>query len=454
MTSPLPGITYPQPRTWEAGDPVTVPRLRGDGYNMAALSFGGAKPLLKAGNSSGTIPSQEPNGFVFFTTAALNSWNVNVVTPAFDNQWYPVPLAGWYLVHGDIVLSVASSSGPADSSFTTSLTFLQNGGTIITAGGILAGSSASTQLIGATATELIQLNPGTTDSVAMGAYQTTTAAAPINNASLMVEWVGLPTDTITPYTGPYGVVVTDPQPALPFPAPATTLSGTIAAGGTVAAVTLPQSIVTGATIGLGYQNGQPWVPGAETVTVTSAGGTLTGITATSYPHAAGEPVAVPVSAAFMNAQLRDAVNFLACPPMFRAYQTSAQSIPSGDATQLTGWTVTQDNFSGWNSSENYWVAPVSGVYLIYGLAALTGSTSGFEYGVAVSISDGTLQYGQYSYCDAPSPHVGSAVPVAAPFRRHMRLTAGETVALYGQQNCGAAMDTTTSSLLIIVFRSF
>ena len=45
MTSPYPGWTAPNPRTWSAEDQISVPRLRGDMANFAALMAYG-RPML------------------------------------------------------------------------------------------------------------------------------------------------------------------------------------------------------------------------------------------------------------------------------------------------------------------------------------------------------------------------------------------------------------------------
>lgn len=52
MTSPYPGLSYPDPRTWEPGDDITVARLRGDLSNAAALMTI-AKPVMTAADLTG-----------------------------------------------------------------------------------------------------------------------------------------------------------------------------------------------------------------------------------------------------------------------------------------------------------------------------------------------------------------------------------------------------------------
>ena len=89
-------------------------------------------------------------------------------------------------------------------------------------------------------------------------------------------------------------------------------------------------MIVGATLGLDYYEGAPVSPMAEPVTITSISGTTIGISATAYPHGGTLTpgyVAIPVSAAWMNQQVRDIINFLAYPPICRL-TSSAPPRPS------------------------------------------------------------------------------------------------------------------------------
>jgi hypothetical protein len=76
----------------------------------------------------------------------------------------------------------------------------------------------------------------------------------------------------------------------------------------------------------GLHRGAAYQNIAEPVSITSVAGTTIGITAALYPHVQGAPVSVPVSAAFLNQQVRDTSNFLAYPPLCRAVAQTTQSI--------------------------------------------------------------------------------------------------------------------------------
>ncbi|MET5116961.1 hypothetical protein AAHH79_43895, partial [Burkholderia pseudomallei] len=53
------------------------------------------------------------------------------------------------------------------------------------------------------------------------------------------------------------------------------------------------------------------------------------------------------------------------PVGFRAYNTSAQSIPNAAYTVITGWTSTNDTTSGaWNAGTGTFTAPTAGWYYV------------------------------------------------------------------------------------------
>lgn len=83
-----------------------------------------------------------------------------------------------------------------------------------------------------------------------------------------------------------------------------------------------------------------------------------------------------VTAAMMNANVRDAVNFLAAPPLFVGYQTAAQSIGANTWTAITLDTTQYDGYSGHSNTVNNsrYTAQVAGWYFVFGMAALAAGT--------------------------------------------------------------------------------
>ena len=454
MTSPVPGMTYPNPRTWAAGDQITTPRLRGDMTNLAAL-FASGRPLMVGTAETPASFSAGTNTLGFAITYA-NSWNVSVVNSAGTNTTYLIPWAGWWLVQANLAVSPIASNVQDKNG--VGFTAVVNGaGAASTNGGFSpAGTGASGDYIGMFGAELYQFNPETSDTIAWYGHADTTVQLWSN--MLMAEWICLPTSGLTDYTGPYGTVVSSPAAVAAFPSgPGTyiTNTGGIAAGAVSMTVRDATGMVTGGTLGLDYVNGQLNTVTAEAVTITSVTGTTIGISATSYAHLQNAPVAVPVSAAFLNQQCRDVVNFLAYPPVLRAASSTTQSIPSQtfpSGTQITTLgTETVDNFGGFSSST--YTAPVGGIYYVYGQVYFAGTTASTAYAAGISVAGGTIQWGTQARSDTTSGAQAFCMTVV----RHLRLTAGQTITLWAWQNSGSSMNTVSSgaelSKLIVVWRS-
>lgn len=92
-------------------------------------------------------------------------------------------------------------------------------------------------------------------------------------------------------------------------------------------------------------------------------------------------VGVPLTAAFWNTNVRDAINFLLNPPMCEAYQTSATTtLPAGTWTPIGCDTNTVDSYGGHNTSTNNsrYVGPVPGWYQANGIVAFTTGASTYN----------------------------------------------------------------------------
>lgn len=427
--------------------------------NLAGLFLQG-RPMLLSNHVPASL-QQVASGaktLVNLSGANLNNWGVQIMASPIQ-PYYAVPLAGWYLCEGNVVFAPSSSvSNPSLYIYLTGFEAVQNGTSIQSETGRVTSCTNYARYTGSAGAELFQVSPSTSDTLAMWGYQNTPYDAGIAELQFKVEWVGLPTSGLTDYDGPYGTVVSSPVAAASFPSgPGTTLDGAVSAGATSITVYDATGMVTGGTLGLDWMNGEPCQDYAETVTITSVSSTTIGVTETSYAHATGAPVAVPVSAAFLNQQCRDAINFLAYPPLCRAEQTTVQSISSGTTTLINSMSASTDgcvdNFSGFGS--DVYTAPVAGVYFCYGQVMLAGSESAFAYSATLEVNASTVYYGCSSYADTTS----AVQVVTSTVRQLLRLDAGDTVGLYVYQNEGSAMDTYVSlpglsSRLIVVFRGF
>jgi hypothetical protein len=156
------------------------------------------------------------------------------------------------------------------------------------------------------------------------------------------------------------------------------------------------------------------------------------------------PLAVcpsPVTHAWLNANVRDTVAFLVYPPICKAYYTPgsvtmpAQAFPSGTVINLN--TVAVDNYGGYTTgASGGYTAPVAGNYLVAGQVnfAAYGTTAAVGYSCGLSVNGGTTAWGSSVFENTLNTSgAGAAV------MRRIRLAAGDTVQLVGQQSTSGAL---------------
>ena len=445
-------MTYPSPRTWSAGDDITTPRLRGDMTNLASLLTSG-RPFFVGANFESTGIGAATVTAIPVSVTYANNWNVTL--GGTHQTIYVVPFAGWYLVTNNTTVTGFTSSPLQDK---LAVGFYDNSN--VADGGSVPGSVTNV-LVGASGMDLYQCNVG--DDLQW--YIFTTIGTTLLTSWMTAEWVALPTSGLSDYAGPYGTEVSAPAAAALFPpGPGTTVTAPVTAGATSITVAANTGMVVNGTLGLDYANGQLNAAVAEANTITSVSGTTIGISAAAFPHSSGAPVAVPVSAAFLNQQCRDAVNFQSYPPILRAISSTTQTIASssfpptvsGNPTNqiTTLGTTTVDNFGGFSGSGTY-TFPLAGVYLVYGQIYYAGSTSTTAYGAGISISGGTIQWGTVSESQTSSGVKTFCMTV----NRNVRVTAGQALTLWAYQGSGSGMATVSNvsngniSRLIVVYRS-
>jgi hypothetical protein len=427
----------PNPRTWAVRDELLAPLLRADPGNALALLAN--PPLVIAGQ---TLTGQSiPSGTV--TTLALDTeitdtWQSHQV-PA--RQVYP-PLAGWYLCEGFPFLNVISSG-----TCIAGIQAVQGGVTASCDGGRVSCNGVNSPL--PNVADLIQANPATSDSVALYCAQTSGAAKTIGTAWFKTEWVAASS----------GTVVTSPVPAAGWTSGATALLAAVAAGATAVIVSDPAGIAAGGVIALDAGN-----PAAENVTVTAVSGQQVTIGACAYPHPALAPVAVPVSAAFMNQQVRDKIRFLAYRPIARlTTQGGSQSLPSQAWPAGTAITFANpagaglrcvDNFGGWEAGNpSRYAFPLAGCWYLYGQVYLVDTSSPYTVSAGLAVSGGTIWWGDRVLS------AGSAFDsVCATVRRVVRVAAGQYAEVYGSQGSGGSRavltGATAHSRMLCVWRGF
>jgi hypothetical protein len=158
------------------------------------------------------------------------------------------------------------------------------------------------------------------------------------------------------------------------------------------------------------------------------------------------------TAAMMNANVRDAVNFLSAPPLFIALQQTAQSIPNafGGGTPLTFGDpggIVVDSYNGHSTSTNptRYVAQVAGWYLVEGRSGWAPSATGLRI-AGTSVNGAVQKYGT-------SAPVGGSNWLAS-VSDILYLNVGDYVELLGYQTSGGALNTNSgaayqSSLMVL-----
>lgn len=144
-----------------------------------------------------------------------------------------------------------------------------------------------------------------------------------------------------------------------------------------------------------------------------------------------------VTAAMLNTNVRDAINFLLSKPYVSVYQTAAQSIPTATFTAINFDTEETDNdgmhSTGTNPSRLTAVTP--GWYLVSGQVAYAANATGSRnarlgVNLAVVPASGTTTL----------PANGN-LGVATVATRAVFLNAGDFVQIQGMQSSGGALNT-------------
>jgi hypothetical protein len=145
-----------------------------------------------------------------------------------------------------------------------------------------------------------------------------------------------------------------------------------------------------------------------------------------------------ITAAFLNANIRDTIRFLAYPPVYRAHYTAGsatlptQSFPAGTVVPLT--TIDVDNYSGGTTGTSAsYTAPVAGVYFCYGQTNLAAPSNQLNVCAGLSVNGGTTQWGTSAFSLTNANGNGMCV------RKRLRLNAGDTVQFISSQGSPGAI---------------
>jgi hypothetical protein len=165
-----------------------------------------------------------------------------------------------------------------------------------------------------------------------------------------------------------------------------------------------------------------------------------------------------VTAAFLNASVRDAIRFLIYRPIMEVDQqglsqtlASQAVLPTTTGTVITltsvGLTSTVvDNYSAWTPASNIWTAPVAGVYYAYGQVGLTAAAGGDALAAGLTVHSANYNSGTAQTIWGGTQSVIASQVNCANVRRRLRLAAGDTIQLAGFYNdSGSASATINNS---------
>lgn len=151
------------------------------------------------------------------------------------------------------------------------------------------------------------------------------------------------------------------------------------------------------------------------------------------------PVPSPITSAWLNANVRDAIRFLTYPPVMKAHYVAGTAALAGSS--LAGpqpvplSTADVDTYGGLSGST--YTAPVAGRYLLAGQVNLAASSAAAQYACGVAVN-GTPYWGRVVQFS------GTSLAGGASIVKRLRLNAGDQVTLIASQTSGAAVAYSTS----------
>lgn len=146
-----------------------------------------------------------------------------------------------------------------------------------------------------------------------------------------------------------------------------------------------------------------------------------------------------ITAAEWNSNVRDAVNFLANPPLFIGYQTVSQSIPNSAFTSITFDSETVDTYNGHSTTSNTsrYTAQVAGWYEVTARCGTSGSSAGKRI-INIAVNGSGVWVNEI---DPPNTDLLTNTITATVY-----MNANDYVETQFYQTSGAALSTTVSSL--------
>lgn len=170
----------------------------------------------------------------------------------------------------------------------------------------------------------------------------------------------------------------------------------------------------------------------------------------AVPNPATEAPGNLITGALWNAQVRDAVNFLTYPPIFLASSTVTTSVTNRVWTTVTLNTTLVDTYSGFNSANSSYVAPVAGWYFCSGTVAWPSSGVGVR---AVAFYKNGAAYSPGAFGMLPSTN-STFLAQGVQALQLLYLAVGDYVQLMTSQDSGGTLSTGSFSYLPTTMQIF
>ena len=151
------------------------------------------------------------------------------------------------------------------------------------------------------------------------------------------------------------------------------------------------------------------------------------------------PVPSPITSAWLNANVRDAIGFLSFPPVLKAHTTTG-SVANSSLTSpavVSPATVDVDTYGGYSAGT--YTAPVAGRYLVAGQVNFATSSTTATYACGIRVNGSTVSWG------AAVRFAGTTLAGGASVTKRVRLNAGDTVQLIAAQNTGGSLSLNTTA---------
>lgn len=191
-------------------------------------------------------------------------------------------------------------------------------------------------------------------------------------------------------------------------------------------------------------------------------GNLTGVQPLPAPPIT--PVPRPpgyIDEAWLNANIRDTIDFLIYPPFGKWTYTLGQNIASQPGLSLTGTRLFLNNetvssyTAAMNLGASRYTAPVPGTYWTYVCMAAQGGSNPVAIAAGATVQSANYNAGTQLtlWGGGQAVNIAQAQLNSAVFRRHLRLNAGDTVIPAGFYRDSGGSNGTVNATMIIAWRS-